>query len=225
MESMPGPYADRAEAGQVLAQQLIGYADHRGNVLVLGLSRGGVPVAAPVAAALGAALDVLVVRKLGLPAQPELAMGAIAGVADSVEVIRNDTVLDRVLVSDEAFDEVYRREVTELRRREAIYRDRRNAAPIRGRVVIIVDDGLATGSTMRAAVAAVRRRQPTRVVAAVPAGSRATCEALRQEVEELMCAWTPETFYAVGQAYLDFSATSDDQVRQCLADATQEAAL
>ncbi|MEJ7707667.1 MAG: phosphoribosyltransferase family protein [Nocardioidaceae bacterium] len=153
------PYADRDEAGRILAQQLIGYTVDCADVLVLGLPRGGAPVAAQVAATLGAALDVLVVRKLGLPGHAELAMGAIAGVGDSVEVIRNHTVLDQVPVAKAAFDDVYRREVNELRRRELAYRDGRAAASIRGRMVIVVDDGLATGSTVRAAVAAVRHQQ------------------------------------------------------------------
>jgi predicted phosphoribosyltransferase len=211
----------------VLAEQLTRFAgpsaDDRADVLVLGLPRGGVPVAARVATALGAPLDVLVVRKLGLPGHPELAMGAIAGVGDTVELVRNDTVLGRTPVPDDAFDDVHRREVTELRRRETAYRDGRAAAPIRGRVVIVVDDGLATGSTMRAAVAAVRRQQPARLVVAVPVGAHATCEALREEVEEVVCVWNPEPFLAVGQAYLEFSATSDDQVRRTLADAAHAA--
>lgn len=216
MKSTPGPYADRAEAGQVLAEELAGYGDDRTDIIVLGLPRGGVPVAASVASALGAALDVLVVRKLGLPGRPELAMGAIAGVGDAVEVVRNERVLTGAAVTDEAFDEVYRQEKTELRRRETAYRDGREAARVGGRVVIVVDDGLATGSTMRAAVAAVRRRHPSRLVAAVPVGSARTCETLRQEVDDMVCAWTPEPFHAVGQAYRDFSATSDEEVRQAL---------
>lgn len=221
MEPTPrGPYADRGEAGRVLAEQLGEYAG-RDDVVVLGLPRGGVPVAAEVAAALRAPLDVLVVRKLGLPGRAELAMGAIAGVGSTVEVVRNPTVLSQVPVSDDAFDEVCRREVAELQERDASYRNGRAAASIRGRVVIVVDDGLATGSTMRAAVAAVRHRQPVRLVVAVPAGAGETCETMREEVDAVVCAWTPEPFFAVGQAYLDFSPTNDEQVRRAPASAAR----
>ncbi len=216
------PYADRDEAGRVLAAHLGGYAG-RDDVVVLGLPRGGIPVAARVAAALGAPLDVLVVRKLGLPGRPELAMGAIAGVGDAVEVVRNDRVLAQVGVSQDAFDDVHRREVVELRRREVTYRDGRAPVPMHGRVVIVVDDGLATGSTMRAAVAAVGRQHPARLVVAVPAGSVEACKALREEVDDVVCAWTPRPFFAVGQAYRDFSQTGDAQVPRALADAAHGA--
>jgi putative phosphoribosyl transferase len=212
------PYVDRDEAGRALAGRLHRYVG-RDDIVVLGLPRGGVPVAAQVAAVLGAPLDVLVVRKLGLPDQAELAMGAIAGVGDTVEVVRNEPVLAGSRTSDNAFDVVYRREVTELHRREEAYRGGRPALPIRDKAVILVDDGLATGSTMRAAAAAVRKQQAARVVVAVPVAARATCARLRNEVDEVVCPWTPEPFYAVGQAYLDFSATSDDEVRELLANA------
>lgn len=210
------PYADRDDAGRVLADHLMGYAD-REAVVVLGLPRGGVPVAAQVAAVLRARLDVLVVRKLGLPGHAELAMGAVAGVGPDIEVVRNDEVLATVLVTDEAFDDVCRREVAELRRRESAYREARGRTPLEGRVVIVVDDGLATGSTMRAAAAAVRRQQPDRLVVAVPVASREACAAVADEVDELVCPWTPETFIAVGQAYRDFSQTSNRQVHRVLA--------
>ena len=212
---MSGPYADRAEAGRHLAGLLTGYAG-RDDVVVLALPRGGVPVAAPLADALGAALDVLVVRKLGVPGQPELAMGAIAGVADAVETVRNERVLSVARVAQQAFDDVHARELAELRRRESAYRQGRPATPVEDRVVVLVDDGLATGSTVRAAVAAVRSRRPARVVVAVPVGSQEACRSLREDADEVVCAWTPEPFYAVGQGYLDFRQTSDDEVRALL---------
>jgi len=210
------PYADREEAGRVLAEQLAGYAG-RADVVVLGLPRGGVPVAARVASVLRAPLDVLVVRKLGLPGRAELAMGAVAGAGSDVELVRNEQVLAELEVSPDVFDEVRRREVTELLRRETAFREGRDRAPVRGWAVLMVDDGLATGSTMRAAVAAVRRQQPARLVLAVPVGAREACETLRAEVDELVCAWTPDSFVAVGQAYRDFHQVSDGQVRSALA--------
>jgi putative phosphoribosyl transferase len=217
MTSTAGPYADRREAGRALAQALEAPED-RHDVVVLALPRGGVPVAAPVADALGAPLDVLLVRKLGLPGQPELAMGAIAGVGDRVEVVRNRRVLEAARVSEEAFDEVYQQEVDELRRRERAYRGDRAAVPVRDRTVLLVDDGLATGSTMRAAVAAVRRQQPARVVVAVPVAARETCEALLELADDVTCVWRPEPFYSVGQGYLDFRATTDDEVQSLLSE-------
>jgi predicted phosphoribosyltransferase len=210
------PYLDRVEAGRLLADQLGGYAGRR-DVVVLGLPRGGVPVAAEVAAALRVPLDVLIVRKLGLPGHDELAMGAIAGVGNAVEVVRNDAVLVQRRISAEAFDRVYQRELAELRQREASYRQDRPAAEVRGRVVIVVDDGLATGSTMRAAVAAIGRKRPARIVVAVPVGARDSCEALRDDVDIVRCPWIPEPFFSVGQAYRDFRPTSDEEVCRLLA--------
>ena len=212
---MTGPYRDRHEAGVALAGLLSRYAG-RDDVVVLALPRGGVPVAAPVAAALDAPLDVLVVRKLGVPSQPELAMGAIADVGDGVETVRNERVLAVARVTAEEFDSVLRRETAELRRREDAYRAGRPAVDVRDRVVVVADDGLATGSTMRAAVAVLRRAEPARVVVAVPVGSADTCRALESETDDVVCGWTPEPFYAVGQGYLDFRATSDDEVRAAL---------
>jgi putative phosphoribosyl transferase len=212
----PDSYADRDDAGRTLAELLSHYGAQP-DVVVLGLPRGGVPVAARVATALGAPLDVLVVRKLGLPWQPELAMGAIAGVGEEVELIRNDPVLTRSRVSPRVFDSVYRRELLELRRREDSYRGGRPPAQIRDRTVILIDDGLATGSTMRAGVAAVRRQRPSRVVVAVPVGAAETCAGLRNDVDEVVCALTPARFMAVGQAYRDFTPTSDAEVRHLLA--------
>ena len=195
-------------------------------VVVLALPRGGVPVGYEVARALGAQLDVFVVRKLGLPGYPELAMGAIA--SGDVRVL-NEGVLASIRVSQDAIDAVTSRERLELARRERTYRDGRPLLPIEGRVAILVDDGLATGSTMRAAVLAVRRLKPARVVVAVPVGALQTCRELRDIADEVVCALTPEPFRAVGLWYTDFSQTTDEEVRQLLraqttdrnADATQ----
>lgn len=210
-------FADRRDAGRALGEALRRCLKARPEpVLVLGLPRGGVVVAAEVAAALPAPLDVLVVRKLGLPRQPELAMGAIAAVGDVVETVRTEAVLAAAHVAEAAFQEVWDAELVELRRREAAYRGDRTACPVHARSVALVDDGLATGSTMRAAVAAVRRQDPIRIVVAVPVGSPATCAALAQEVDDFVCLSAPEGFRAVGQAYADFAATSDDEVREAL---------
>ncbi len=211
---MRRPYRDRRDAGRVLAEQVRESVDSD-DVLVLGLARGGVPVAAPVAEALGADLDVLIVRKLGLPGQPELAMGAIAGTADAIQVIRNERII--VHTSEAAFTQVLHREEEELRQRQDRYRGGRTAAPIQGRVVILVDDGLATGSTMRAAIQAVRREDPARVIVAVPVGGAHTCLRLATEVDDVVCAWMPDRYSAVGQAYRDFSPVHDDEVREVLA--------
>ena len=210
-------FADRRDAGRALGEALRASLGTRPEpVLVLGLPRGGVVVAAEVAAALPAPLDVLVVRKLGLPWQPELAMGAIAAVGDVVETVRTEVVLAAAHVAGSAFEEVWEAELAELRRREAAYRGNRAADPLHARCVVLVDDGLATGSTMRAAVAAVRRQDPLRIVVAVPVGSPATCAALAKEVDDLVCLTAPAAFRAVGQAYADFAPTSDDEVRQAL---------
>jgi predicted phosphoribosyltransferase len=208
-------FADRRAAGRALAERLSGAPPE--GMVVLGLPRGGVVVAAEVAAVLGAPLDVLVVRKLGLPWQPELAMGAIAAVGDGVETVRVASVLAAAGVDEDTFERVRQQELTELRRREAAYRDGRPALAVAGRAVVVVDDGLATGATMRAAVLAVRRQQPTRVTAAVPVGSPRACAAMAAEVDEFVCLSAPRSFRAVGQAYGDFSATTDEEVRAALA--------
>ena len=184
---------------------------------MLGLPRGGVVVAAGVAVRLGAPLDVLVVRKLGLPWQPELAMGAIAAVGDAVETVRVDRVLAGARVDPETFERVRQQELVELRRREAAYRDGRPPVAVSDRTVIVVDDGLATGATMHAAVAAVRRQAPRGLTVAVPVGSPSACSALADLVDELVCLSAPRSFRAVGQAYGDFAETSDDEVRAALA--------
>jgi putative phosphoribosyl transferase len=216
-------FADRRDAGRALAEALrprLGEA--AADAVVLGLPRGGVVVAAEVAAALGAPLDVLVVRKLGLPWQPELAMGAIAAIGDVVETVRTEVVLAAARVGPELFDEVRAEELAELRRRETVYRGGRPPVPVPGRQVVLVDDGLATGSTMRAALIAVRRHKPARIVVAVPVGSPTACAALAPEVDDVVCLSSPGNFRAVGQAYADFTPTSDEEVRRALARALPE---
>lgn len=200
---------DRADAGRVLAGLLEAYRG-RPDVVLLGLPRGGVAVAAEVARALGAPLDAFVVRKLGVPGREELAMGAIA--SGGVRVL-NDTVIERLAISPDTVEAVATREEQELRRREEAYRGGRPPLALEGRTVILVDDGLATGSTMRAALAAVRRRGPARVVVAAPTGAPVSVAALRQEADEVVCPLTPLAFLSVGQFYDEFSPTSDDEVR------------
>jgi predicted phosphoribosyltransferase len=182
-------------------------------VLVLGLPRGGVPVAARVALALAAPLDVFVVRKLGVPGHEELAMGAIA--SGGVQVV-NEQVVDRLGLSEAVLGQVAETEGHELARREQRYREGRGPPDLAGRVVILVDDGLATGSTMRAAVAAARRLGPARVVVAVPTAPASTCQRLRKEADEVVCATTPRPFRAVGYSYRSFPQTSDEEVRSLL---------
>jgi predicted phosphoribosyltransferase len=205
-------FVNRRHAGAVLARQLQHFAD-RPDLVVLALPRGGVPVAFEVAQSLGAPMDVFVVRKLGMPGHPELAMGAIA--SGGVRVM-NEDIFTWYRPSTAAIEAVTRAELTELERRERAYRNGRPSLPIEGRTVILVDDGLATGSSMRAAVLAIRRLRPSRVVVAVPVGAREACEALRAIADEVVCALTPEPFSAVGLWYSDFSQTTDDEVRQLL---------
>jgi predicted phosphoribosyltransferase len=202
-------FVNRLAAGQALASHLSAYRD-RDDVLVLGLARGGVPVAAEVAAALHAPLDVFVVRKLGLPGHQELAMGAIAS---GGAVVHNASVLSHAEVSPETLQAVTTREQAELLRREASYRGQRPALPVKGRTVLLVDDGLATGTSMRAAIAALRLQSPRRVVVAVPVGAAETCAELANEVDDVVCAETPPDFFAVGMHYHDFRPTTDDEVR------------
>jgi predicted phosphoribosyltransferase len=211
-------FQDRADAGRQLAAKLSRYAG-RSDVLVLALPRGGVPVAYEVAQALHAPLDVFLVRKLGLPGHEELAMGAIA--TGGVRVL-NDEVVRALRVPEEVIDQVTAEEQRELERREREYRSDRPPPDVRGRIVILVDDGLATGSTMRAAVAALRQQGPARIVVAVPIGAPETCAKLRDEADEAVCARTPEPFYAVGLWYEDFSQTSDDEVRELLDRAAED---
>jgi putative phosphoribosyl transferase len=209
-------FRDRREAGRLLAAQLSAYAS-RPDVLVLALPRGGVPVAAEVARALGAPLDVFVVRKLGVPGHEEFALGAIA--TGGVRVL-NDDVVRALRIPDRVIDAVAAKEQEELARRERLYRGDRPPLDVRGRTVILVDDGLATGATMHAAIKALRQQQPARIVVAVPTASPETCDELKREVDEVICATTPDPFYAVGLWYEDFSQTTDEEVRELLARGT-----
>jgi putative phosphoribosyl transferase len=213
-------FTDRVEAGRFLASKLREYADHP-EVLVLALPRGGVPVAFEVARALRAPLDVFLVRKLGVPGHPELAMGAIA--SGGVRVV-NEDVVGALGISRDVIEAVAAVEEQELERRERIYRGGRPPPDVRGRTVILVDDGLATGSTMRAAVAALRQHGPDRIVVAVPVGAPETCEEFRSEADDVVCARTPEPFYAVGLWYGDFSQTTDEEVHDLLDRAAEELA-
>jgi predicted phosphoribosyltransferase len=213
-------FRDRTDAGQKLAARLAKYA-HRSDVLVLALPRGGVPVAYEVAEQLGAPLDVFLVRKLGVPGYEELAMGAIA--SGGVQVI-NDDVVRQLAIPGEVIDAVAAEERRELERRERAYRNGRPPPDVRGRTVILIDDGLATGSTMRAAAAALRKLGPARIVVAVPVSAPETCDEIREEVDEVVCAVTPEPFRGVGLWYKDFSQTTDEEVRALLERARQSVA-
>lgn len=206
-------FRDRRDAGRVLARELAAYAE-RNDLLVLALPRGGVPVAFEVAQALHAPLDVFIVRKLGVPGHEEYAMGALA--SGDVRVL-NDEVVRSLQIPEAAVEAVTRSERLELERRERLYREGRPAPDVRGRCAILVDDGLATGATMLAAVRAVRALQPARTVVAVPTAAAETCGQLRNEADEVICATTPEPFRAVGLWYEDFSQTDDDEVRALLA--------
>jgi predicted phosphoribosyltransferase len=206
-------FRDREHAGKELADRLGSYAG-RGKLLVLGLPRGGVPVAFEVARELEAPLDVFVVRKLGLPAQEELAMGAIA--SGGVRVL-NEEVVGMLGVDEETIARVAEVEGAELERRERLYRGERGPVEIKGRTVILVDDGLATGSTMRAAARAVRAQEPERLVVAVPVAAKDACARVRAEADEVVCVQTPEPFAAIGLWYEDFAPTSDEEVRELLA--------
>jgi predicted phosphoribosyltransferase len=210
-------YQDRTDAGRRLAAELGEYAN-RADVLVLALPRGGVPVAFEVAEALQVPLDVFLVRKLGVPGHEELAMGAIA--TGGIRV-RNESVVQYAQIPDEVIEEVAAQEMQELERRERLYRGDRPAPDVRGRTVILIDDGLATGSTMRAAAAALRRQQPKEIIVAVPVASAVTCDELLDEVDRVVCAMTPEPFQAVGLWYEDFSQTTDEEVRALLERAAQ----
>jgi predicted phosphoribosyltransferase len=211
-------FRDRFEAGRVLGERLHPYAG-RSDVLVLALPRGGVPVGFEVARRLGAPLDVFVVRKLGMPGHEELAMGAIA--TGGARVF-NEEVVQRYRISEQAIARAIEREERELARREQLFRGSRGPPRIEGRTVILVDDGLATGSTMRAALMALHEQRPARVVVGVPVGAPETCEEFQSEADEVICAITPEPFYAVGQWYDDFTQTSDEEVHELLERAARE---
>jgi len=215
---MERAFSNRAEAGRQLAEKLDKYAGRK-DVIVLGLPRGGVPVAYEVAKRLRAPLDVFIVRKLGVPGFEELAAGAIA--SGGVRVL-NEEVMRAIPYAEEAIEAVTVRETAELERREQIYREGRPSPELRDRVVILVDDGLATGATMRAAVKALRQRGAAKIVVAVPVGPPDTCREIEQEADETICLSTPPFFQAVGQYYEDFSQTSDADVRELLSQAAQD---
>jgi len=211
-------YRNRQEGGRELATLLTHYA-RRPDVLVLGLPRGGVPVAFEVARALDAPLDVLVVRKLGVPGHEELAMGALA--SGGIRVLNQD-VVDGLRIPANVIDRAAAEERRELERREQLYRGGRPFPEVRGKTVLVVDDGLATGSTMRAAVASLRQQGPARIVVAVPTAPKRTCAEFAAEADECVCADLPEWFYAVGQSYEEFPQTSDAEVRELIQRSAEE---
>jgi len=209
-----GTFRDRRDAGRRLAERLAALSLE--SPVVLGLPRGGVVVAAEVARELEAPLDVIVVRKLGAPGQKELAVGAIAS-GDETNVVRHEAAIAGIGVSDEALEEVRRAEAAELRRRERAYRPSRSPVALEGREVVIVDDGIATGSTVRAAILAARRRGASRIVLGVPVSSPDALASLRSIVDDVVCLHAPDAFQAVGQFYADFSQTTDEEVTALLA--------
>ncbi len=212
------PFKDRRDAGRKLAQKLSAYAV-KPDIVVLALPRGGVPVAYEVALALSAPLDVFIVRKLGLPGREELAMGAVA--SGGVRVLNGDIV--RMLsIPEEVINIVVKRELRELQRREELYRGNRPTPEVSERTILLIDDGLATGASMRAAIAGLRAQDPARIVVAVPAAAPEACEAFRTEVDEIVCAITPEPFYGVGRWYEDFSQVTDEEVRMLLEEANHQ---
>ena len=206
------PFSDRIQAGRLLGQALLHYRE-RQDVVVLALPRGGVPVAFEVVKAINASLDLMLVRKLGTPGQEELAMGAIAW--GGVRVLNPD-IIGSLGISAETIDAVANREGKELERRQRAYRGDRPPPQVQGRCVILVDDGLATGATMRSAVKALRQQHPARIVVAVPVAPPDTVETLRHEADEVVCLATPEPFMAIGRWYLEFPQTSDDEVKDLL---------
>jgi putative phosphoribosyl transferase len=210
-------FQDRAEAGQLLAERLRKYAG-RDDVVVLALPRGGVPVAYEVAKALGVPLHVFVVRKVGVPGHEEYAMGAIAS---GGLLVLDEGLVRRLGIGRAQLERAIAAEAEELARREAAYDGTRPSPQLEGKTVILIDDGLATGSTMRAAALAVRRQKPARIVVAVPVASEETCDEFRDVVDEIICDVTPTPFRAVGQWYEDFSQTSDEEVRELLAQAAE----
>jgi putative phosphoribosyl transferase len=212
------PFRDRRDAGRKLAQELLHYAN-RSDVTILALPRGGVPVAFEVALALNDPLDILIVRKLGLPGQEELAIGAIA--SGGIRIL-NDDIIRILNIPEEVINIVVRQELQELERREQSYRGERPAPEVRDRTIILVDDGLATGASMRAAVAGLRAQHPARIVVAVPTAAREVCDAFNHEVDEVVCVMTPEPFFGVGRWYEDFRQISDEDVRILLEQANRQ---
>jgi putative phosphoribosyl transferase len=211
MQQVDVNFQDRIDAGQILANKLTKYADQK--PLVLGLPRGGVPVAFEVAKALKAPLDVYIVRKLGVPGHEELAMGAIA--TGDVRVL-NQGVIDPLQISEEAIETETRKEKEELKRREALYRGGRPTLDVTNRTVLLIDDGIATGSTIKAAIAALKKQKAGRIIVGVPVAPPSTIEELRKEVDEVVCVSTPEFFMAISLWYDEFPQTTDDQVRELL---------
>jgi putative phosphoribosyl transferase len=211
-------FRDRQEAGCLLAEALAVYAT-RSDVIVLALPRGGVPVGFEVAKTLHAPLDVVIVRKLGVPGQEELAMGAIAG--GGMQVI-NNCVVRSLGISQEQIASEAAKERAELERRERLYRGGRPAQDIRGRTVILADDGIATGTTMKVAIAAIKRQQPSKIVVAIPVAPLSTCEQMEREVDEVMCLFSPEDFVAIGVWYSDFTQVPDQEVCDLLERADRE---
>ena len=213
----PRRFLNRREAGRLLAEKLSGYAG-KPDVVVLGLPRGGVPVAYEVARALDAMLDVFLVRKLGVPGHEELAMGAVA--SGGLRVL-NDRVVEQLGIPADQIDAVAAKELEELARREQLYRGNRPPPDLRGRTVIVVDDGLATGATMRAAIGALRQAQPARIVVAVPVAAPEIRDEFKNLADDIICGTTPEPFFAVGRWYIDFEQTTDDEVVALLAAQSQ----
>jgi putative phosphoribosyl transferase len=213
-------FRDRTEAGRLLAEQLKEYAN-RSDVLTLALPRGGVPVGYEIARALNAPLDVLIVRKLGAPGQEELAMGAIA--SGGVRIM-NEDALPFLSLTEEEIERIVAREESELERREKLYRGDCPAPDAHGKIVILVDDGIATGASMRSAVEAIKQQQPAKLIVAAPVAARSTCDEFNREAdhETCVCLETPEPFFAVGLWYEDFAQTTDDEVRELLARAARE---
>jgi len=211
-------FRDRRDAGRVLARKLSAYTGQT-DVIVLALPRGGVPVAYEVALALHAPLDIFLVRKLGLPGREELAIGAIA--SGGIRVLNND-IIRALNVPEEVINIVARNESQELQRRERNYRGESSAPEVRDRKVILIDDGLATGASMRAAVVGVRAQHPARIIIAVPAAAPELCDAFQFEVDEMVCAMTPEPFYGLSRWYEDFSQTTDEEVRMFLKEANHQ---
>jgi predicted phosphoribosyltransferase len=207
------PFEDRTEAGRLLASE-IGHRNTGGNAVIYALTRGGVPVGFEVADRLRLPLDIIVARKIGVPWQPELAMGAIAG----TERVLDEAMIRQLEIADEDVESIVRREEAEMNRREQVFREATPAIDPGGRTAVIVDDGLATGSTMLAAARYARSLKPARVIIAVPVGSRQACARLRKEADELVCLASPELFFAVGEWYRDFGQVTDEEVRHLLAE-------
>lgn len=211
-------FRNRVDAGKKLAKHVVDRL-HEPDILVLGLPRGGVPVASEVARVLHAELDVFLVRKLGLPGQEELAIGAIA--SGGVRVL-NESVIEELQLAPKLIEHIAKREEQELKRREQLYRNGRPARPVHGRAVMLVDDGLATGASLKAAARAIRLQGPRRVIAAVPVAAKETCDEFRTEIDEMICAYTPQPFLAVGMWYEDFSQTTDEEVQRILEQAVAQ---